>query len=200
MRAAGRRAAHNSGLTVLPSGYSACRTHGPVAKRLSIIFSCGLLVAACGSSGKQPSSENTGYSQALAFAKCMRSHGASDFPDPGASGGISMAPGSGISSAAPAFQAAQRSCRHLLPGGGSLSGPPNPQAKAQVLKMSKCMRAHEIPSFPDPHSGPPPGQPVGYRDIIATNGFWLGIPASINTQSPGFKRAAAACNFGPTGV
>lgn len=63
--------------------------------------------------------------------------------------------------------------------------------------MSKCTRAHGISSFPDPHSGPTPGQPVGYRDIIANNGFWLGIPASINTQSPGFKRAAAACTLGP---
>lgn len=126
--AAGWRA-HNSGLTVLPPGYSACRTHSPVAKRLSIIFSCGLLVAAYGSSGKQASSENTDYSQALAFAKCMRSHGTSDFTDPGASGGISIAQGSGISSAAPAFHAAQRSCRHLLPGGGSLSGPPEPSGE-----------------------------------------------------------------------
>jgi hypothetical protein len=90
-----------------------------------------------------------------------------------------MAPGSGISSAAPAFQAAQRSCRHLLPGGGSLSGPPDPQAKAQVLKMSKCMRAHGISGFPDPHSGRPPGQPVGSRDIIPTNGFWLGVESVV---------------------
>ena len=59
----------------------------------------------------------------------------------GAGGGISMTPGSGINPAAPAFQAAQESCQHLLPGGGALSGPPNPRAKAQMLKMSNLSDA-----------------------------------------------------------
>ena len=184
---------------MLPAGYPPCGTRRGVAKRIAIILSCGLLVAACGSSGKPTATENTADSQALAFAECMRSHGVSNFPDPSAGGGNSLAAGSGINPAAPAFHAAQKSCQHLLHGGGLPSGPPNPQAKAQMLKMSKCMRAHGISGFPDPHGGSPPGQPFGYRDIIATNGFYLGIPVSINTQSPAFKQAGAACNFGPTG-
>ena len=184
---------------MLPAGYSRCCTRGGVAKRITIIVGCGLLAAACGSSGRPTASQNTGYSQALAFAKCMRSHGVSDFPDPSAGGGVSITLGSGINPAAPAFKAARQSCQHLVPDGGSLSGPPNPQAKAQMLKMSKCMRAHGVSDFPDPHSGSPPGRPFGYRDIIATNGFYLGIPASIDPQSPAFKQAAAACDFGPTG-
>lgn len=171
-----------------------------MARRIAIVLGCGLLIAACGSSGGPTASANTGYSQALAFAKCMRSRGVSGFPDPGTGGAISLTPDSGFDLAAPAFHAAQQSCQHLLPGGGSLSGPPNPQAKAQMLKMSKCMRAHGISGFPDPHSGSPPGRPFGYRDIIATNGFYLGIPISIDTQSPAFKQAAAACNFGPRGL
>ncbi len=170
-----------------------------VVKRIAGILSCGLLVAACASSGHPTASQHTGYAQALAFAKCMRSHGVSDFPDPGEGGGLSLTPGSGVNPAAPAFRTAQHSCQHLLPGGGSLSGPANPQAKAQVLAVSKCLRAHGISRFPDPQSGAPPGHPFGYRDIIATNGFWLGIPASINTQSPAFKQAAAACHFGARG-
>ncbi len=66
--------------------------------------------------------------QAMKFSQCMRSHGIPDFPDPTASGGITITaqPGSGGSDLDPnnpLFQAAQRACQHYLPahpaGGGA---------------------------------------------------------------------------------
>lgn len=132
----------------------------------------------------------------------MRTHGVSNFPDPSTSGGgvqFSVGGSSGANPQAPAFQAAQRSCKHLLPNGGQPSAQASAQAKAHLLRISECMRAHGITDFPDPQTGSPPSNPAGYSAIMGINGAFLAIPNSINTQSPAFKQAAAACNFGPKG-
>ncbi|MGH2875348.1 MAG: hypothetical protein ACRDNJ_07640 [Solirubrobacteraceae bacterium] len=57
----------------------------------------------------------------LAMARCMRSHGVSNFPDPNFSGGgasLGFGPSSGIDPRSPAFQAAAREC-----GGPIAAGP-----------------------------------------------------------------------------
>ena len=172
-------------------------------RQIAVVIACGAVIAACGSSS--PSTENAakGYSQALAFSKCMRAHGVSNFPDPTTSGGgvqLSIGPSSGVNPQAPAFQAAQQSCKHLMPGGGQPSAQASAQAKAQLLRTSECMRAHGVTGFPDPQTGSPPSNPTGYSAVMGVNGAFLAIPSSINPQSPAFKQAAAACNFGPKGA
>ena len=168
-----------------------------MARRIAIVLGCGLLIAACGSSGGPTASANTGYSQALAFAKCMRSRGVSGFPDPGTGGAISLTPDSGFDLAAPAFHAAQQSCQHLLPGGGSLSGPPNPQAKAQMLKMSKCMRAHGISGFPDPHSGSPPVGPSATATSSPPTGSTSGSRSRSTRSRRRSSRPRPRATLGP---
>jgi hypothetical protein len=179
-------------------------------RRLPIAFAalgCALAIAACGSSDptnstKSSSNGLTGQSKltgAFAFAKCMRSHGVSDFPDPKVSGNSIQILGanSGINVQSPAFRSAQTSCKHLLPGGGPGSGPPSPQARAQLLQISQCMRRHGISNFPDPQAGSPPSNPAGYSAILGRDGYFLAIPNSIDTKSPAFRQAATACKFGP---
>ncbi|MGH2894671.1 MAG: hypothetical protein ACRDRO_12980, partial [Pseudonocardiaceae bacterium] len=56
-----------------------------------------------------------------------------------------------------------------------------------------------ISCFPDPTTGPPPSPGSGYSAVLGHGGVFLAIPNSINTQSPAFKQAAQACNFGPRG-
>jgi hypothetical protein len=169
-------------------------------KRLALILACGLWITACGSSSNsQTKNTAKGYSQSLAFSQCMRARGVSNFPDPSPSGGgvqLSIGPHSGVNTEAPAFHSAQRSCTHLLPGGGPGSGSPSPQAMAQTLHVSRCMRAHGISGFPDPTTTPP-SNPSDYSGVMGHNGVWLAIPNSIDPQSPAFEQAAARCNFGP---
>jgi hypothetical protein len=60
-------------------------------------------------------------SQALAMARCMRSHGVPNFPDPvvqsGPNGGIAVKiSGAGIDPSSPAFRAAQKDCRGIFGG------------------------------------------------------------------------------------
>lgn len=52
--------------------------------------------------------------QLLNFAKCMRAHGITNFPDPGGHG-LNLQ-GSGLDPHSPQFQAAQHACRQFLPG------------------------------------------------------------------------------------
>jgi hypothetical protein len=105
----------------------------------AIVASAGLavLAAACGSSskvasvssssaGKTASSSGTPAEQAeleneyLRFARCMRSHGVSDFPDPitgsGGHPGFSLQGGStsDLNSNNPAFQRGAEACQHVL--------------------------------------------------------------------------------------
>jgi hypothetical protein len=171
-----------------------------MTKRLALILVCGLGIAACGSSShSDPKNTAKGYAQALAFSNCMRAHGVSNYPDPTTSGGgvqISIGANSGVNTESPAFHSAQRSCTHLLPGGGPGSGPASPQAMAQALRVSQCMRAHGISGFPDPTTRQP-SNPSDYSAVMGHNGVWLAIPNSINPQSPAFEQAATACGFGP---
>lgn len=62
------------------------------------------------------SNSSSNSSALLAFAKCMRSHGVTNFPDPKSGGRMQL--GGGIQSN-PHFNSAMQACRSLLPGGGS---------------------------------------------------------------------------------
>ena len=177
--------------------------HGRLLAVALAVLGCAVAITACGSASPAKSSSGLTaqgkYAGALAFAKCMRSHGVSNFPDPKVIGNSIeiLGSNSGINQQSPAFQSAQKSCKHLLPGGGPGSGPPSAQAHAQLLRMSECMRRHGISNFPDPQTGSPPSNPAGYSAIIGRDGYFLAIPSSIEPKSPAFKQAATACNFGP---
>jgi hypothetical protein len=88
---------------------------------------------------------------ALAFARCMRSHGVPNFPDPNSSGGFPKATLRQLAASNPHYQAAQRACAHLLPNGGS--GPTQAQLQqswSDELKFARCMRSHGVSNWPDP--------------------------------------------------
>lgn len=136
------------------------------------------------------------YAAALAYSRCMRSHGVVTFPDPTQSGGGIQISGSrsGMNPQTPLFESAQQSCRHLLSGQGRPPHSDPQQALARMLHASRCMRARGIPGFPDPTLSPPSDR-AGYSAIMSNGGAWLAIPNSIDVGSPPFGRAATACNL-----
>jgi hypothetical protein len=121
---------------------------GVLAAALAV---AALLTAACGGNSS-PSSDagQTYYQKTLAFAQCVRTHGQPGFPDPNSQGNFLLRSNHGFRMGSPQFEAANKVCQHLLPGGGA----PNPaqikQAVAQDLKFTACMRAHRVVDFPDP--------------------------------------------------
>jgi hypothetical protein len=164
---------------------------------------CALLLAACGSSSSKATAAATrGQGQLLAFSKCMRAHGVTNFPDPNGQG-LRITPSMGINPFSPSFKAAQASCRHILPfGGPGGNGHPSAQAKAQMLAISVCMRAHGVSGFPDPTTTPPSGPGNGAGVVLGRGGVFLEVPSTIDMQSPAFKQAAQTCGFpgGPPGA
>ncbi|MGP8206914.1 MAG: hypothetical protein ACLQVK_12840 [Acidimicrobiales bacterium] len=127
-------------------------------------------------------SSGPSQAQALKYAKCMRSHGLSDFPDPSVmpNGGIGFSlqggPGSDLNPSSPQFQSAKQACQKDVPRG--LARTPA-QMEAAALMYTECMRSHGEPDFPDPN---------GQGLIQVTN------PTGImDPNSPQFQRAQTAC-------
>jgi len=104
------------------------RRVSPLAPRVAVAItaSAGLamLAAACGGSNEAASASSAQHAQLdtgyLSFARCMRSHGISDFPDPViGSGGhpgflLQGGPSSDLNSNNPALQRGGEACQHLL--------------------------------------------------------------------------------------
>lgn len=161
----------------------------------------GTAIAACGGSSPGRSGGPSGGSGAmLALSHCMRAHGVTNFPDPGATGrGINL-DGTGINPAAPAFRAAQAICFRELPGGGPNGHRLSRQEVAAMVATSECMRAHGVTRFPDPYavplgSAPPNLNPTDYGSVELRGGEVLAIPRSIDENAPVFQRASKACDF-----
>jgi hypothetical protein len=161
-----------------------------------LALACAVALAACGSSSKKPTSKARGDTL-IAFSKCMRAHGVTNFPDPSGNGTINI-DGTGINLQSPSFRAAQTTCFKLLPG-GSLKHPPSAQQIKQATETSECMRKHGVTSFPDPtistSSSLPDLNPSQYSSVENRGGIILAIPISINVASPVFTAARKACNF-----
>jgi hypothetical protein len=117
------------------------------------------LISGCGSSapdetGAGSSGNHTAANaqKAVKFAECMRSNGVSGFPDPDASGKLTIdavANGSSLDTSAPAFKQAISACKRLEPAGFTGSKRSSQQQQA-ALKFAQCIRANGVPDFPDP--------------------------------------------------
>jgi hypothetical protein len=94
----------------------------------------------------------TPLAKALAYARCMRSHGIPSFPDPvpTPSGGYGFRT-AGIDPRAAVFQSATTACEALVPGGwGSPSRQLSPAQQQQWLHWAECIRTHGVADFADP--------------------------------------------------
>lgn len=159
-----------------------------------LAVACAVALAACGSASNKPTANARGDAL-IAFSKCMRAHGVTNFPDPSSNGPGLNLNGTGINPQAPSFRTAQGICSKLLPGGG-----PSTHASAQQIKQAtdtaECMRKHGVTGYPDPivTSKPPNINPADYSTAEYGNGIFIGIPSSINVNSPAFEAAAKTCN------
>ena len=95
--------------------------------------------------------------KALEFAGCMRDHGVGKFPDPDASGQLtidSVSNGSGVDTSTPTFEKALEACKELQPSGFT-GRKRTTQAQQAALKFAQCVREHGVKDFPDPAEGEP---------------------------------------------
>ena len=148
-----------------------------------------LLAAGCGGGGSPgvasvasstTAATATTQNGALAFARCMRSHGLPNWPDPTGSGVFDKSKLRQTGYSVSQVRAVEDGpCKHLLPS-VSGQGPTITAAdRADYLKAAACMRSHGFPDFPDP--------------TFQNNNVQTNIPSSIDQDSSRFKSAAATC-------
>src|SRR5437763_8515881 len=113
---------------------------------------CSNALAGTGTGSSGANTTSAAREQAVKFAECMRKNGVREFPDPDASGDLTIdriANGSSLDTSSAAFQRAISACRDLEPPGftGSKRSPEQQQA---ALKFAQCMRDNGVKDFPDP--------------------------------------------------
>jgi hypothetical protein len=141
------------------------------------MLAAGALLAGCGAASRPPAggtqAAGTADSSITTLIQCYRQHGDPAFPDPvyDPSDGrwhYAISPNS-----APASTRA--ACQRLMPN--MTASPPVPQAQFQALvRLAECIRHNGVPNWPDP-------DPDGA----------FGLPPSLQTKTPGYARAAQAC-------
>lgn len=155
---------------------------------LALVAVAGLVAGCGGSSGggaKSAASRHT-YTP-VRFAKCMRAHGVTSFPDPSSDSGaeVSTTPDGGASINGQevnphTWKSAEHTCLTKLPF-AKPSQKELAQEVKQQLTMSKCIRAHGVPNYPDPV--------VRKGQMVVPN-----TPADSNPNSPAFQGALTACS------
>jgi hypothetical protein len=153
-----------------------CRT----ARAAAAFIAAALLLAACDGSRPSPDpggSPSAGISRtspsAVAFSACMRAHGVPNFPDPDSKGMPAQADPRQLGVGPALYKVAEKTCRPLLPTGGSLQQQTQrcalfgecPQALVQQLltierQWAQCLRGHGVPNWPDPTISAKGGRPV----------------------------------------
>jgi hypothetical protein len=152
------------------------------------------LLAGCGGGPKGPAvagaaatattpagtTSAAGRQQALLdFARCMRRHGVTTFPDPQyeANGAYGFANVSALRRLLKGSQQALVTCQPMIAKSGILSAQNIAKFAAQMLVFARCMRSHGEPAFPDPNAG----------------GRFAGRLESLDRSSPAFQTALTAC-------
>jgi hypothetical protein len=109
------------------------------------------------SAGTGDNDNATDRDKAVKFSECMRANGVSAFPDPNASGELTIdavANGSSLDTSTAAFEQAMRACKNLEPPGFTGSKVTPPQRKAR-LEFARCIRENGVKDFPDPADDEP---------------------------------------------
>jgi hypothetical protein len=170
---------------------------------LAVAAGVAVLTTACAGGSAPSSASPPTYAQVVSLAQCMRSHGLPSFPDPNASGSYTLtsngsiegAGGSSIDINSSQAQAAYGDCRHLLPGGPSISQLEQIEQQEQqrqekalpkLVKWEQCVRSHGVPNFNAGLGGQSPAP---------------GNSGAFNPNSPQFQAALRACqHLLPPGV
>ena len=126
---------------------------------LAALAIVALIGAGClNDSGGTDTGNDANQQQALKFAECMRDNGVSEFPDPDASGGLTIdgvLNGSSLDPNTPAWKQAIRTCKDLQPPGFTGDEEVTDEEQEARLEFAQCIRDNGVEDFPDPAKGEP---------------------------------------------
>jgi hypothetical protein len=115
-----------------------------------------LIAAGCSSGSAENGDTTSGSStgnKAMKFAECMRDNGVSEFPDPDASGELTIdgvLNGSSLDPSTPAWKEAIRACKDLQPPGFTGDHDASDEEQEARLEFAQCIRDNGVEDFPDP--------------------------------------------------
>jgi hypothetical protein len=155
-----------------------------VTRALATLAMVALIGAGCSNEpAENGDSGNTNATKAMQFADCMRDNGVSEFPDPDASGELTIdavVNGSSLDTSTPAWKTAIDACKDLQPAGFT-GHQRSAEEQEHALEFAQCMRDNGVEDFPDPTPDGP---------LIDTSR----MPGSPGARSiPGFQAAMEAC-------
>jgi hypothetical protein len=149
---------------------------------LAALALVALIGAGCGGNDSSAGANANADTQekAVKFAECMRENGVSQFPDPDASGNLTIdgvLNGSSIDPDSSAWQGAISACKDLQPPGFTGDGERSAGEQEAALQFAQCIRENGVPDFPDPAAGQP---------LVDTNR----IPSSATSRGMSILNAA----------
>jgi hypothetical protein len=148
---------------------------------LAALAMVALIGAGCSGNG---SSTAAHQDKAVRFADCMRKSGVAEFPDPDASGELTIdgiANGTSLDTSTATFENALGACKDLQPG-GFMGQKRSAQEQRNGLGFAQCMRDNGVKEFPDPDPDGP---------LIDTSRM-PGSPGALSI--PGFQAAQEKCS------
>jgi hypothetical protein len=96
--------------------------------------------------------------KAVKFSECMRDNGVKEFPDPDASGKLTIdgvLNGSSLDPSTPAWKEASSACKDLQPPGFTGDQEVSDEEQEVRLEFAQCIRDNGVEDFPDPAKGEP---------------------------------------------
>ena len=128
---------------------------------LAALAMVALIGAGCSNDSDGTGTDNDAaahQTEAVKFAQCIRDNGVTKFPDPDASGGLTIdgvVNGSSLDPSSPAWEAAIGACKDLQPPGFTGDGEVSADEQEARLEFAQCMRDNGAEDFPDPANGEP---------------------------------------------
>ena len=128
---------------------------------LAALAVIALLMAGCSNAPAETGgagNTNADYENAVKFSECMRDNGVSEFPDPDASGRLTIdgvLNGSSLDPSTPAWKTAIGACKDLQPPGFTGDQKVSAEQQKARLEFAQCMRDNGVKDFPDPAKGEP---------------------------------------------
>jgi hypothetical protein len=142
-----------------------------------------------GSSGGNNDNSTT-RDKAVKFAECMRDNGVREFPDPDASGQLTIdgvLNGSSLDPSTSAWQNAMGACKDLQPPGFT-GHKRTAQQQEAALKFAQCFRENGVKDFPDPTPDGP----------LIDTGQIPSLAGKDPRSDPGLKAAMQKCRDAAT--
>ena len=134
-----------------------------MTRRLQFLAALAVIAMISSGCSNEPNQSDSGgtsdatRAKAMKFAQCMRDNGVKAFPDPDASGTLTVdeiANNSSVDTTSAAWTKAIDTCKDLEPAGFT-GKKRSAKQQAAALKFAQCIRNNGVKDFPDPSPGEP---------------------------------------------